>query len=114
MRKKYTFRDLLRPIGFLLKRMAQYPGLLLLVLLTLVVTMASSLMIPYFSKIIINDHILKGDIPGLLRVLALMAAVYLLSTLSTYGTSRILVRMSQKISRDLRAEVFHKMQNLPM
>lgn len=114
MRKKYTFRDILRPMLFLFKRMACYPGLLLLVLLTLIVTTASSLAIPYFSKLIINDYILTGDIPGLLRILAVMAAVYLLSTLSTYGTSRILVRISQRISADLRAEVFHKMQNLPM
>lgn len=114
MRKKYTFRDILRPMSFLLRRMAHYPGLLLLVLLTLAVTTASSLAIPYFSKIIINDYILAGDIPGLLRVLAAMAAVYLMSTLSAYGTSRILVRMSQRISADLRAEVFHKMQLLPM
>ena len=112
MRKKHN--DILRSIGFLLRRMGRYPGLLLVVLLTLVVTMASSLALPYFSKIIINDYILKGDIPGLFRVLVLMALVYLLSTLSSYGTSRILVRMSQNISRDLRAEVFDKMQSLPM
>ena len=43
-----------------------------------------------------------------------MAAVYLLSTLSTYGTSRILVRVAQRVSHDLRAELFDRMQTLPM
>lgn len=43
-----------------------------------------------------------------------MVAVYLLSTLSTYGTSRILVRVAQRVSHDLRAELFDRMQALPM
>ena len=114
MRKKLSGKALLRPIGFLLRRMLRYPGLMLLTLLTLAVTTAATLAIPYFAKLIINDCILKGDIPGLLRLLAVMVAVYLLSTLSTYGTSRILVRVAQRVSHDLRAELFDRMQTLPM
>ena len=114
MRKKLSGKALRRPIGFLLRRMLRYPGLMLLTLLTLAVTTAATLAIPYFAKLIINDCILKGDIPGLLRLLAVMAAVYLLSTLSTYGTSRILVRVAQRVSHDLRAELFDRMQTLPM
>ena len=114
MRKKVSGRTLRRPMGFLLGRMLRYPGLMLLTLLTLAVTTAATLAIPYFAKLIINDCILKGDIPGLLRLLAVMAAVYLLSTLSTYGTSRILVRVAQRVSHDLRAELFDRMQTLPM
>ena len=64
MRKKYTFRETLRPLSFLLRRMLCYPGLLLLSGLTLVITTACTLVIPYFSKLIINDYILTGDLPG--------------------------------------------------
>ena len=89
MRKKLSGKALRRPIGFLLRRMLRYPGLMLLTLLTLAVTTAATLAIPYFAKLIINDCILKGDIPGLLRLLAVMAAVYLLSTLSTLSLIHI-------------------------
>ena len=72
MRKKLSGQALLRPIGFLLRRMLRYPGLMLLTLLTLAVTTAATLAIPYLAKLIINDCILEGDIPGLLRLLAVM------------------------------------------
>ena len=114
MRKKYTFRETLRPLSFLLRRMLCYPGLLLLSGLTLVITTACTLVIPYFSKLIINDYILTGDLPGLVCVLAVMGLLYIVSTISTFATSRILVRVSQKMSRDLRRDLFDRMQTYPM
>ena len=114
MRKKYTFRQTLRPLKFLLCRMLCYPGLLSLSVLTLVITTGCTLIIPYFSKLIINDYILTGDLPGLVGVLAVMALLYILSTVSTFGTGRLLVRISQKMSRDLRQDLFDRMQTYPM
>ena len=106
--------SVLRPMGFLLRRMLRYPGLMVLTLLTLGITTAATLAIPYFAKLIINDCILQGDVARLLRLLIVLALVYLLSTLSTYGTSRILVRVAQRVSHDLRGELFDRMQYLPM
>ena len=106
--------SVLRPMGFLLRRMLRYPGLMALTLLTLGITTAATLAIPYFAKLIINDCILQGDVARLLRLLIVLALVYLLSTLSTYGTSRILVRVAQRVSHDLRGELFDRMQDLPM
>ncbi len=114
MRKKYTFKEALRPMRFLFSRMLRYPGLLLLALLTLIVTTAGSLIIPYFSKLLINDYVLVGDVPGLLKLLLVMVLIYVISTLSTFGTNRILVRVAQRVSHDLRKELFDKMQELPM
>lgn len=114
MHKKYTGRELLRPMRFLFRRMLAYPGLLILALLTLLVTTAVTLAIPYFSKLLINNYILCGDILGLFRLLIYMALLYLLNTFSTYGTGRILVRIAQHVSHNLRAELFDHMQELPM
>lgn len=114
MRKKYTLKETLRPMKFLLGRMLRYPGLMLLVLLTLAITTAGNLIIPYCSKLLINDYVLMGDVPGLLRLLVLMVLIYLLITISTFLTSRILVRVAQRVSHDLRAELFDRMQALPM
>ena len=114
MHKKYTGRELLRPMRFLFRRMLAYPGLLILALLTLLVTTAVTLAIPYFSKLLINNYILCGDILGLFRLLIYMALLYLLNTFSTYGTGRILVRIAQHVSHNLREELFDHMQELPM
>ena len=103
-----------KPMAFLLGRMTRYPGLISLVVLTMALTTAGNILIPYLVKLIINNHILKGDIPGLLRMLVLLAAVYLTSVLSGYGNARVLVRVSQRLTRDLREEVFARMQDLPM
>ena len=114
MRKQYKFRDTLRPMGFLARRLARYPFLMLMVVLTLAATTAANLAIPYFARIIINQYILPGNLRGLPVVLAELACVYLISVVAAFGTSRILVRVSQRVSKDLRAEVFDKMQDLPM
>lgn len=114
MHKKYTGRELLRPMRFLFRRMLAYPGLLILALLMLLVTTAVTLAIPYFSKLLINNYILCGDILGLFRLLIYMALLYLLNTFSTYGTGRILVRIAQHVSHNLREELFDHMQELPM
>lgn len=110
MRKK----NIMRPLGFLLRRMVRHPGLLVLSIVALVIATVGGLVIPYFSKIIINDYILPGDVPGLVKILVLMAIAYLIGVAAIYAANRILVRLSQKVSRDLREDVFDKMQSLPM
>lgn len=107
-------KNIMRPLGFLLKRMTRHPALLVLSIVALVIATVGGLVIPYFSKIIINDYILPGDIPGLVKILVLMAIAYLIGVVAIYAANRILVRLSQKVSRDLREDVFDKMQSLPM
>ena len=103
-----------RPMAFLFRRMARYPGLMALVVLTMALTTAANITIPYLVRIIINNYILLGDLPGLLRILLLLGAVYLTSVLAGYGNARVLVRISQRVTRDLRDEVFAGMQDLSM
>ena len=103
-----------RPMAFLFRRMARYPGLMALVVLTMLLTTAGNIAIPYLVRIIINNYILRGDLPGLLRILLLLGAVYLTSVLAGYGNARVLVRVSQRVTKDLRDEVFTGMQDLSM
>ena len=58
-----------RPMAFLFRRMARYPGLIALVVLTMLLTTAGNIAIPYLVRILINNYILRGDLPGLLRIL---------------------------------------------
>ena len=62
----------------------------------------------------INDYILPGDFPGLARMLALMAGVYLLGAACSFGYARIMVHVSQDTVAKLRGDLFDRMQRLPL
>lgn len=68
----------------------------------------------YLLKPIINQYILPGDIPGLLRVLLLMGIMYLVGALCTMGYSQVMVRVAQRIVCELRRDLFRHVQNLPL
>lgn len=107
-------KDSWKPMGFLFRRMAKYPFLLTIIVVTLVLTAATNIIIPYLTKPIINDYILNNDIPGLMRILAILGIIYLINILASYFSSRVLVRLSQMVTLSLRSEVFTKLQKLPM
>ncbi|MDL2323574.1 ABC transporter ATP-binding protein/permease [Ruminococcaceae bacterium OttesenSCG-928-A16] len=68
----------------------------------------------YLLKPIINNYILPGNIPGLLRALLLMGGMYLLGVLCTLGYSQLMVRVGQRIIRELRDDLFNHVQTLPL
>jgi len=107
-------KSIWKPMGFLLRQMAKHPFLMSVVVLTLVLTTATNIIIPYLTKPIINDYILTHDLSGLVRMLFILGIVYLISLLVSYFNSRLLVRLSQRVTLSLRSEVFAKLQKLPM
>lgn len=85
--------------------------------LALVLTFASTAATLAISRLlqpVINDYILPGDIPGLMRMLAIMAVVVLLGALSSFGQSQIMIRVAQHTVREIRNELFQKLQMLPV
>lgn len=103
-----------KPLGFLFRQAIAFPLLSTLTLLTLLITVAMNIAIPYLSKPIVNDCILNGDLPRLAKYLLLLGAMYVVQLLAAYLNARVLVRLSQKVSRALRTTLFDKMQLLPM
>ena len=105
-------------IGATLRRLLRYLGKsapwLIVVSLCLAASTVCSLAGSYLLKPIINDYIIPGDFPGLARMLALMACVYILGAALSYLYSRIMVRIAQKTVAELRRELFDKMQTLPL
>ncbi|MDL2273219.1 ABC transporter ATP-binding protein/permease [Oscillospiraceae bacterium OttesenSCG-928-G22] len=66
---------------------------------------------------LIADGVSSGagvDFTGLLRILVLLAFVYLLSALSTYLQQYIVAGVSQKLVRRLRSEINEKLDRLPL
>ena len=102
-----TLRKLMRYLG-------RYKAQLTLVLMLLVVSSACTVGGSYLIKPLINDYILPGDFPGLAKMLAVMALVYIVGAACSFGYARIMVHISQHTVARRRAELFDKMQELPL
>ena len=94
--------------------LARYRALLALVAVLLAVSSLCTVGGSYLLKPLINDYIVPGDFPGLVRMLTLMAAVYLTGTACSYGYARIMVHISQTTVAKIREDLFAKMQTLPL
>ena len=91
-----------------------YKTLLAVVMVLLCVSAACTVGGSYLIKPLINDYILPGDFPGLARMLCLMAAVYIVGAVCSFGYARIMVHISQTCVAKIRADLFERMQKLPL
>jgi ABC-type multidrug transport system fused ATPase/permease subunit len=69
---------------------------------------------PYLVKIAIDEHIVKGDIPGLTVIVAITFVVYVLNYLASARQIVIMSEVGQEILRTLRAQMFRHLQRLPL
>ena len=106
--------DLKGTISRLLGYISQYKLLFILVALCLVVSSLASVASSFLIKPIINDYIIPGDFPGLVKMCALLFGCFGLSALCSYTYARIMVRISQKTVAKLRQDLFDKLQELPI
>ncbi len=106
-----------------LKRLMGYTredrGRMVFAFICVLLSSASTLTASYMLRPIINNFISPpdgspGDIPGLLQGLLVMAAVYLVGVAATYFQSRTMISVSQRALSRIRAELFEKMQRLPV
>ena len=101
-------------LGKLMRYLGRYKLHLALVAALLVVSSACTVGGSYLIRPLINDYILPGDFPGLARMLAIMALVYVLGAVCSYGYSRIMVQIAQTTMSNIRADLFSRMQDLPL
>jgi len=105
-----TMGTLKRLMGYL----AHHKLALLTVFLLIIISSVSMVSGVFFMAPIINNYILPGNFEGLAKVLAVLASIFILGALSSYGYARIMVRVSQKCMYRIRTELFNKMQTLPI
>jgi ATP-binding cassette subfamily B protein len=87
---------------------------LVLISLLVVVSAGANVLGTYLLKPAVNDYILPGDIPGLAKFLLFMGAVYLIGVAASYGYSQLMVKVAQRIIREIRDDLFRKVQKLPL
>ena len=109
-RPRNTKKTFLRLLSYL----GKYKLLLILVALCLLLSSIASVATGYLLKPILNDYIIPGDFPGLLKMLFLQGGVFLISALCSYVYSRLMVYVAQRAVATIREDLFNKMQELPV
>jgi ATP-binding cassette subfamily B protein len=77
-------------------------------------TTALNVLAPYLLGRAIDGYVLPGDLPGLARISLVMLAAHLLNSLLTWLQSYIMAGAAQRTIRDLRADLFGRLQALPL
>jgi ATP-binding cassette subfamily B protein len=90
--------------------------LLLLVGLCLLASVFTNLGGSYMQRGIINDFLYSGctDFKGLALAIMKLVGVFLLGCLATYAQSAAMVRIAQRGVKQLRQDLFDKLQELPL
>lgn len=77
-------------------------------------TTGLTLLCPYLMGRAIDRYISVGNLHGLLRLLALMLLVYLLTSAGTWLQTVGMLRIAQRTVRDIRHGLFEKLHTLPL
>lgn len=104
----------------LLKYLRKYKWQMVLVLVMVVIGALSDLIMPLFTKYLVDDVItpLTGrqspDWSGLVRTVLIFGGIYAFCIVCSYVQSRLEIVITQGVQKDIRDEMFAKMQKLPL
>jgi ATP-binding cassette subfamily B protein len=101
-----------------LRRLAAYlkPHTVMLVVVFVLVILYTTLALagPYLMGVAIDQYLSLKDASGLLRIVLLMAAAYLLSAGGQAAAGYLMADISQKTLQDLRRDLFEHLQTLSL
>lgn len=89
-------------------------ALLIVVAALIIISIGASLTGSYMLRPIINNYIIPGDYPGLVRILLLLGGIYLTGAAATYIEYRLLNKIGQRTVTRMRSDLFRKMEHLPV
>ena len=116
-KKHSKFRTIKRLLKYVT---SEYKFQLFVVLVSIIVSALVGVAGIEFIKYLIDDFIVplvnsqNPDFEPLLRVIFMMAGVYLLGILGTYIYNRLMINISQGVLNKIRKEMFEHMQKLPI
>jgi len=100
--------------GRLLGYLRPYRGRLILSALLIVGSTMLNLVGPWLQGVAIDDFIAARDRNGLLRIIGLLVAVYVIAWIAGLIYGRTIAAVAQRVMATLRQEVFGRMQTLSM
>ncbi|WP_101910695.1 ABC transporter ATP-binding protein [Marasmitruncus massiliensis] len=107
-------KDLRKTLRFLWRYLKNHRAILFLISFLTVVSAGANVYGTYLLKPVVNNYVLPGNIPGLVRILVFMGTVYLAGVAASYGYSQLMVKIAQKIVQEIRNDLFRKVQTLPL
>ncbi|PRR82079.1 putative ABC transporter ATP-binding protein [Clostridium vincentii] len=106
-----------------IKRLVEYICIdklkVILILLFVIINTMCTLLGAYMIRPIINNYILPIDgsnpsLTGLVGALLLMGGILLMGVIAAYFQNRIMMGVSQKAVKEIRRDLFNKVQKLPV
>jgi len=107
---KNSWRVMLR----LWRYLSRQRVLLLLILFLLLINIVSTLFGSYLLRPIINNYIIPRNIPGLIRMIALLLGIYVIGAIAGVWLNRLMIIVAQKTISTIRTDLFSKLQTLPL
>ena len=87
---------------------------LILAGLLLLISTGATITGSYLLRPIINNYIIPHDINGLIKMIVLLLAVYVLGSVASVWQNRLMIRIAQKTVYNIRADLFRHLQSLPI
>lgn len=103
-----------RVVSRLLVFVRPYWRRMLVAFVLMLVASALTLATPYLIKVAIDQYIAQRDVPGLTRIAGLTAAAFVGIYLASAGQSYLLSWVGQRVLANLRSQLFHHLQRLPI
>ncbi|NDV83333.1 ABC transporter ATP-binding protein [Bacteroides sp. 51] len=88
--------------------------LLIVIGVLIIISIIANLLGSYMLRPIINDYIIPGDFSGLVRVLLILAGIYLVGVVAVYVQYILLNKIGQRTVTRMREDLFNKMERLPI
>jgi len=87
---------------------------LLVILFLMLVNTGSTMAGAYLLRPIINQYIIPHNIQGLVKMIFLLAGIYITGSTAAIWQNRLMIMVAQKTVNIIRAELFSKLQSLPV
>lgn len=101
-------------LGRVMHYVKPYKSMFIIAALLTILLSVVSLAQPYLMEKAVDDYILKGDYPGLVRIVLLMIAILLLQTAVQYFQTFLTNSLGQSVIKDLRIHVFNHISSLKL
>lgn len=109
-RPKNTKKTLLQMFSYLGRHKKRMAAIAVLVAVSALANIYGT----YLLKPVINTYVLQKDVPGLIRMLLFMGMMYATGALACFGYNQLMVRTSQTVVKEIRADLFSHVQKLPL
>ena len=109
-RPKNTKKTLLQMFSYL----GRHKKIMAAIAVLVAVSALANIYGTYLLKPVINTYVLQKDVPGLIRMILFMGVMYAVGALACYGYNQLMVRTSQTVVKEIRADLFFHVQKLPL